>query len=111
MPEVPDDFAWPPPWKLLPLPSGYLGLVGSVEAELQSEVCPGHPLYRVACRAIAWNAGDTNEFLLSTANPAMLVAFVHLTWKHESDPHWPYTLGYPDWGAFREAWAAEDAST
>jgi hypothetical protein len=102
MVDVPDDFCWPQPWK--PLPSGWLGRVGSIEAELQSEVCEGHPLYRVACRVVAWNAEDTNEFLFVTDNPAMPLAFVHLTWKAERDPTWPYTVGYPCWDGFRSAW-------
>jgi hypothetical protein len=80
-----------------------------VEAELQSEVCPGHPLHRVECRAIAWNTEDVNEFLFVTTNPRMPLAVVHLTWKRELDSAWPYTLGYPGWDAFRSAWEAEDA--
>ena len=106
MVDVPDDFCWPWPWTPLPFPSGFLGRVGSVEEELHSEVCEGHPLYHVPCRVIGWNPDDTNEFLFVTGNPAMPLAFVHLTWKAERDPSWPYTVGYPGWDAFRSAWLA-----
>ena len=109
MAEVPDNFPWPAPWKPLPLPEGWLGLVRSAEAELQSEVCTGHPLYRVACRAVAFNADDVSEFLFATDNPAAPVAFVHLTFKAETDPQWPYTVCYSGWEAFRAAWEAPDA--
>src|SRR5688572_24765770 len=68
--EVPDDFLWPALWKPLPLPEGWLGLVRSAEAELQREVGPGHPLFGAACRDIAYNANDVNEFLFVTDSPA-----------------------------------------
>jgi hypothetical protein len=102
--DVPDDFLWPAAWKPLPLPDGWLGLVRSAEAELQSEVCPGHCLYRVACRAVAFNADDVNEFLFVTDNATAPLAFVHLTFRAESDPFWPYTVVYSGGEAFRAAW-------
>lgn len=104
MTDVPNGFEWPAPWKPLPLPAGWLGLVRSAEAELQSEVCPGHRLYRVECRTVAFNADDVNEFLFATDDPAAPVAFVHLTFQAETDPRWPYTVTYAGWEAFRAAW-------
>jgi hypothetical protein len=100
---------WPRPWKPLPFPSGWLGQVESLEAELRSELCSGHPLFQLSCRVIGWNAEDPNEFLFATDDPKIPIAFVHLTWKTEQDPNWPYTVGYPCWDAFRSAWATEDA--
>jgi hypothetical protein len=47
--------------------------------------------------------------LFATDNPAAPVAFVHLTFKAETDPRWPYTVGYAGWEAFRAAWEAPDA--
>jgi hypothetical protein len=108
MAEVPDDYPWPPPWKPVPLPSGWLGRVESVEAELQLEVCPGHVLYGVPCRAVGWNPQDPNEFLFATNDPGLSFAFVHLTWRTEQDPTWPYTLRYPNWDPFRSAWESEN---
>ena len=106
---TPDNFDWPYPWAPLPFPQGWLGKVESVEAELQSEVCPDHPLYREKCKVVARNAEDPNEFLFVTSNPEMPLAFVHLTWKAERDPTWPYTVGYSGWDTFRQAWLTEDA--
>ena len=77
----------------------------SLTAELQREVCPGHPLHRVACRAVARNREDPNEFLFATENPRMPLAFVHLTWTKEEQPNFPWVEGYESWDAFRNAWA------
>lgn len=83
-------------------------MVESIETELQSEVCPGHLLYRVKCRAVAFNADDTNEFLFVTDNPTVPLAFVHLTYKAETDPVWPYTIPYHGWEVFWMAWQNSD---
>jgi hypothetical protein len=104
MVEVPDNFSWPEPWKPLPLPEGWLGLVRSAEVELQSEICPGHLLYGQACRVVAFNSDDVNEFLFVTGNSAAPLAFVHLTFRAESDPKWPYTVCYDGWESFSKAW-------
>ncbi len=101
---VPDNFPWPASWKPLPLACGGLGLARSAEAALQSEVCPGHPLYRVACRAVAFHARDPNEFLFATDHPWVPVAFVHLRLRAEADPRWPYTILYSGWGEFLATW-------
>lgn len=104
MVEVPDDFDWPAGWRPLPLPDGWLGQAGSAEAELEREVSSGHPLFGMTCRAVGFHADDPNEFLFATDSPAAPLAFVHLTWKAERDPTWPYTISYPGWEAFRDAW-------
>lgn len=108
MAEDSDHSLWPRPWKPLPLPSGWLGKVESVEAELRSEVCSGHLLHQVSCRAIGWNSEDPNEFLFETDSPEIPLAFVHQTWQTERDPNWPYTIGYSGREAFRSAWETED---
>ena len=105
MRDVPDNFSWPAAWKPAPVPPHHLGLISSLEIELQSEVCLGHPLYRIACRVVGWNSADHNEFLFESANPDMPLAFVHLTFQAESDPTWPFTVGYPGWDEFGTAWA------
>lgn len=106
--EIPKDFKWPTSWKPLPLPKGWLGILQSAEAELQSEVCPGHLLYHVTCRAVAFNSDDVNEFLFTTSRPGMPLAFVHLTFRAETNPMWPYTVGYSGWEDFRIAWEHTD---
>lgn len=102
--DPPDDFDWPTPWNLMPVPEGYHGLVRSPEDELQSETCVGHLLFNIRCRAVAWNAADPNEFLVVTESPAIPIAFVHLTFQAESSPMWPYTVCYKTWHEFRESW-------
>ncbi len=108
MTQVPSDFSWPASWKPLPLPEGWPGLIPSAEVELQSELCPEHPLFGVACRAVAFNADNENEFLFATDNPTTPLAFVHLTFQAESDPKWPYPVSYSGWEEFRAAWKSEN---
>ena len=81
----------------------------TIEAELEHEVCPGHPLYGIECRAVARNREHHDEFIFATARPDMPVAFVHLTWAVESNPAFPYVVGYPSWAAYRAAWAKLEA--
>jgi hypothetical protein len=109
----PDGFRWPYPWRPLAdpelVPPFHEGLRAfTLEAELQREVCPGHPLYRVECRAVARNVEDIDEFIFATAKPQMPVAFVHLTWAVERSPAFPFPVAYPSWEAFRSSWADAD---
>jgi hypothetical protein len=109
MADVPDGFVWPGSWKPLPLPEQWIGRVDSLEAELRSEVSAGHPLFGVPCSLVGWNSASLHEFLFSTAAPGLPLAFVHLTWRAETDPRWPRTTGYAGWEAFLAAWSSHDA--
>src|SRR5436190_24139685 len=104
---LPDDFCWPASWRPLTnseasreviCPQPYVedprGF--TFEAELQHELCPGHPLYRVECLAVARNGAHHDEFIFATANPNYPLAFVHLTWAVETTPKFPHTVGYPN---------------
>jgi hypothetical protein len=97
--ELPDNFPWPGRWEPAPTPDG----LPRIEAELQREVCPGHLLYRVACRVVALNGAHGDEYLFATEHPAAPLAFVHLTYAVERDPRWPHAQAYADWHAFRQA--------
>ena len=112
----PDDFQWPARWE--PIASEAFGPAypcfsfsepgegpppATISEELQREVCPGHPLYRVACRAVA-RCQNFNEFLLLTANPEMPLALVHLTWRREHRPTFPWFRGYKSGEEFKRAW-------
>jgi hypothetical protein len=113
----PDGFEWPAAWEpiasddaCLEYPRLTTETFGdelpacSLSVELQREVAPTHPLYRVACRAVARNGQDPKEFLFFTAHPRMPLAFVHLTWRKEELPDYPWMKGYESWEAFRQAW-------
>jgi hypothetical protein len=113
----PDDFVWPTPWepilgevacleypKLVAEAFGEEWPACSLASELQREVGPAHPLYQISCSAIARNCQDPNEFLFFTTHPAMPLAFVHLTWKKEELPNFPWVEGYESWDAFKKAW-------
>lgn len=83
--------------------------VFTFEAELQREVCAGHLLHRVGCRAVARSRAHPDDFIFATAHRDMPVAFVHLTWAVESSPAFPYVEGYASWEAFRAAWDEREA--
>jgi len=64
-------------------------------------------LFGRAVHAVA-RRSDCDDVLFTTGSEAFVV---HLTWigKMETDPQWPYTVGYSGWEAFRVAWEAPDA--
>lgn len=103
----PENFSWPTSW--FPINQQEQGgTAASLEAELRREVRSGHPLYGVDCKAVARNEAEPDDVLFVTSNPEMPLAFVHLTWKAEHDPAWPYTVGYAGWKEFRSAWLEEE---
>jgi hypothetical protein len=108
MTDVPPDFDWPAPWRPLPFPDGRPDRVASIEAELEREVPPGHVLYGLRCRAVAYNTDDSDDFVFVTDRADVQVAYVHLTWRPEHDPKWPYTVAYPGWDALRLACQERD---
>jgi hypothetical protein len=82
MPEI----SWPPGWGAVTRSNAT-----SLEGELEREVCSEHVLYRVPVVAIARRFGyDDVLYQL----PDGRLAYVHLTWKQESKPDWPYTEIY-----------------
>jgi hypothetical protein len=114
----PHGFEWPAPWEPIPDEDTWFGYpritaeafgdeppVDTLAQELQREVSPAHPLYRVTCTAVGRNRADPNEFLFLTDRPGMPLAFVHLTWAKEKGAKFPWVEGYESWEAFRLAWA------
>jgi hypothetical protein len=105
--DLPGAFAWPAPWAPLGDEKQRLGLpavrnevfggepvASSIVEELRREVCSDHPLAGHRCVPVAYNREDENEFVFLTSNPELLVAVVHLTWKQEASPKWPWTYGF-----------------
>lgn len=118
MPMPPSGFEWPAAWEPIPDEDTCLGYprltaeafgeeapADSLADELQREVSPSHPLYRVACSAVARNRKDPNEFLFLTDHPRMPLAFVHLTWAKEVGYKFPWVEGYQSWEEFRTNWS------
>jgi hypothetical protein len=112
-----DSFQWPAPWapvgseaQRLGLPRARNAIFGSdapadsLAEELRREVCAGHPLFGHTCTPVAYNREDENEFVFVTSNPAMPVAFVHLTWEVEARPSFPWTAGYQSLEHFASDW-------
>jgi hypothetical protein len=101
MQQLPPEIAWLSPWAGLaadvePLPSVLddQPYTQWLAAELQREVCDGHPLSGIDTKPIGFNQCDSNEFLFLTDHPTMPLALVHLTWQVETDPVWPWTRAF-----------------
>jgi hypothetical protein len=73
----------------------------NLEAELQRELAPGHPLYGHPAQAIARRI-DCDDVLFAAMSPPGRIAVVHLTWsgQPETDPRWPAVVVFAnldDW--------------
>src|SRR5271169_8506 len=72
-------------------------------AELSSELVPKHVLYGLTARAVAARI-DRDDVLFEIEGADMELAVVHLTWRKESDPHWPTTRFFASW----EQWVRDE---
>lgn len=68
-----------------------------LERELARELPPGHRLAGRAVRALA-RGPDDDDVLYGLPDDALAV--VHLTWRRETDPEWPWTAVYDSPAAF-----------
>ena len=107
--QLPGNFEWLPPWGPLHSEDDALQF-GRFQAEIESgetiatrlvdelrrEMPDGHQLASCRLRAIGQCHSDPNEFLFATDDPGRPLAVVHLTWREETDPTWPYTVCYLD---------------
>ena len=66
----------------------------SPSEELERELCEGHCLYGVECRAIACNTRTMKDFLFVTDNMEKPFALVHLTFIVESITTCPHTTQF-----------------
>ena len=105
---------WPDPWVSISDPTGppiYSDAAKNsngalhLSVELHREICAQHPLHGCYCEAVAQSRDDADEYLFLTNHSELAIAFVHLTGQAESDPQWPYTVGYQTWEAFLAAWS------
>lgn len=70
--------------------------------QLRREVAPGHALYDLPVRLIAW--GNGGDALFALLDGSGRIAQVHLTWAHGSERlPWPGTAIY----ASLETWAEQ----
>jgi hypothetical protein len=113
MTPLPPNFVWILPWapleEVASLPPNILHdqtYSQWLAAELQREVCEGHGLFGASVEAVGFNKCDPNEFLFVTDQPKMPFAFVHLTWTAETNPTWPWMMGFASTAELR-AWMKE----
>ncbi len=117
---LPPDFEWMPPWEpiedesvvldgrqlMADLGAKMLGRVNpgtvanSLAAELRREMPAAHRLARCDLRAVGRCVEDADDILVTTDDASAPLAVVHMTWRIETDPAWPYTVIYhslDDW--------------
>jgi hypothetical protein len=82
--------------------------VPGMEEELDREVSAHHPLYHINARAVARRM-DNDDVLFYLLDHQPPLAVVHLTWREENSPDWPYTLFYDSIEDFRTRRMRADA--
>lgn len=70
---------------------------------LKNDMPPKHVLHGVEVTAVATRI-DRDDVLFEVQGGEMPLAVVHMTWRKETDPHWPSTKLFRSW----EHWASED---
>lgn len=84
--------AWPVPW---------FATEEALDLELARETGARHPLAGRRAVAIA-RRNDADGVLFRLPDGPALLALVHLTWRRETDPRWPFTTSFDS----VEAWMA-----
>lgn len=97
-------FQWPEPWGETGLEMGR-----ALEAELKCEVTLGHPLHGVSVSALA-RRDDCDDVLFAIIGSPS-VAVVHLSYRKETNPSWPYSQFYADLSEWEEQATSQDNST
>ena len=103
--EMPDAEALPQSW--IPVDTR---TSDSLVAELQRELSTRHVLFGHRVRAIA-RSGARDDVLFESLEDAPTVFVVHLTWKPETEPDWPFTTRFHSRRQFVQDWSREDFDT
>ena len=67
-----------------------------LSARLESELPEEHVLHGLKVRAVATRI-DRDDVLFEIEGSEMPLAVVHMTWRKETNPHWPHTRLFPSW--------------
>jgi len=79
----------------------------SLVAELHRELSPDHVLFGRRLRAIA-RRGSRDDVVFESMEGTQTVFVVHLTWKPEANPSWPFTTRFEDFSQFIREWPVEE---
>jgi hypothetical protein len=69
-------------------------VAGTVQEELQREICEEHPLFGIKCRPVAWDSKTGEDFLFTTNLPESPFVLVHFTWIEETNPAFPFIVEF-----------------
>ncbi len=86
--EDPSELDWPEGWESL-----HYDDIPKLTRELNREMCKEHILYSVPVCALG-RRKDRDDFIYQIQTEKAKFAFVHLTWRKEKQPSWPYTEVY-----------------
>jgi hypothetical protein len=94
-----------------PLPESWFAVDAKMSdtlvAELHRELPSGHTLFGHRVRAIA-RSGPQDDVLFESLEGNRDVFVVHLTWRPETDPTWPFTTRFDSINEFFRKWPREE---
>jgi hypothetical protein len=91
------------PWKSVEDSPEIKNQAEHLSARLKEDLPPKHVLQGLKVRAVALRI-DRDNVLFEIEGHKMLLAVVHMTWRHEKDSRWPVTKFYQTW----EQWVRDD---
>ena len=91
---IPDNIEMLTPWQIIE--DSAENRPQRLSDRLKSEAPPKHVLYGLKARAVATRI-DTDDVLFEIESGQMPLAVVHMTWRKETDPHWPGTKLFQSW--------------
>ena len=80
-----------------------------LDAQLASELSPGHALFGIPVRALA-RRQDRDDVLFELLDSSSRVAVVHLTHSVNVSPAWPSTEFFPNLSAWQSERMAPDVA-
>jgi len=89
------------PWRVLAASTE--GMARVLSDRLADQVPEGHLLYGLKATALATRC-DRDDVLFEVEGGTARLAVVHMTWRKETDPHWPTTTLFDSW----DQWVQED---
>ena len=98
---VPGNIRIEEPWAALADGPEDQALVAKIAERLKKDLPKGHVLNGLELKAVARRL-DQDDVLFEVLGGDQPLAVVHMTWKRETDPEWPWTKLYQSWDEWVE---------
>lgn len=89
------------PWSAFAELFDQQGAAQMLATRLKNDLPQGHVLEHCDVRAVA-RRSDKDYVLFEIIGAESRLAVVHMTWRKESDPHWPSTRVFRNWREFAD---------